>query len=177
MKRVLAVSVFLLAQAAVAQESLPFEDQVAEYIRLFPYQVTHDYTMRFTGGDPRNLNSWLPKGEPALVRPGDDIVPRTNRDTFYKGAALSFTNSPVILESTAPSRERFNSFQLVDDRNAVTRIRTPHAARFDRPLFAVADHVIQFSLSEHLIGRDIEGDLAPFRDGIAEWLACTHDRA
>jgi hypothetical protein len=117
MKRLLALSAALLASASPAQESASFEGQVAEYIRLFPYQATYDYTMRFTGGDPANLNTWLPKGEPALARPGGEIVPRTNRDTFYKGAALWLTNGPVILESAAPSRERFNSFQLVDDRN------------------------------------------------------------
>src|SRR4029077_8753730 len=95
-----------------------FEAQVAEYIRKFPYQLTYDYTVRFTGGDPKNFNRWVPGGEPALVRAGDDVLPPTNNDTYYKGASLMLLNGPVVLESSAPSKERFNSFQLVDDRNA-----------------------------------------------------------
>jgi len=101
-----------------AQKPDSFEAQVAEYIRRFPYQRTYDYTVRFTGGDPRNFNRWVPGGEPALVRAGDDVLPRTNNDTFYKGASLMLLNGPVVLESSAPTKERFNSFQLVDDRNA-----------------------------------------------------------
>lgn len=99
-----------------AQES--FEDQVAEYLRKFPYQLTYEYTVRFTGGDPRNLNRWIGNGEPALVRAGEDVVPRTNNDTYYKAAALFLEDGPVVIESDAPAVDRFNSFQLVDERNA-----------------------------------------------------------
>jgi hypothetical protein len=99
-----------------AQES--FEDQVAEYLRKFPYQLTYEYTVRFTGGDPRNLNRWIGNGEPALVRAGEDVVPRTNNDTYYKAAALFLEDGPVVIESGAPAVDRFNSFQLVDERNA-----------------------------------------------------------
>jgi hypothetical protein len=99
-------------------ESELFEEQVAEYIRKFPYQLTYDYTVRYTGADPARLNTWVPAGDPALVKAGEDIVPRSNNDTYFKGAALLLENGPVVLESSAPTRDRFNSFQLTDDRNA-----------------------------------------------------------
>jgi hypothetical protein len=117
-----------LAFAALAQErevvtpqratevAETFEQRVAEYLRRFPYQITYDYTLRFTGGDPRNFNRWL-SDKPALVRAGEDIVPRTNNDTYYKAATLFLEDGPVVIESSAPTRDRFNSFQLVDDRN------------------------------------------------------------
>jgi hypothetical protein len=106
------------ATPGTVQKPDSFEAQVAEYIRRFPYQLTYDYTVRFTGGDPKNFNKWVPGGEPALVRAGDDVLPRTNNDTYYKGASLILLNGPVVLESSAPTKDRFNSFQLVDDRNA-----------------------------------------------------------
>ena len=34
-----------------------FEAEVAEYIRLFPYQDTYEYLLRYTGGDPAIMNS------------------------------------------------------------------------------------------------------------------------
>ena len=104
--------------SAFAQSPDAFEDQVAEYIRKYPYHLTYDYTVRFTGGDPRRFNRWLSESEPALVRAGEDVVPRTNNDTYYKAAALFLENAPVVIESSTPSADRFNSFQLVDDRNA-----------------------------------------------------------
>jgi hypothetical protein len=94
-----------------------FERQVAEYLEAFPRQVTYDYTVRFTRGDPARLNEWTPAGAPALVRAGQDVVPRTNNDTYTKGAALFLENGPIVLESNAPTADRFNSFQLIDDRN------------------------------------------------------------
>ena len=120
---VLAISLLSLtlvtcAFSAFAQERVFFERQVAEYIRRFPYQVTYDYTVRYTGGDPKNLNRWVPGGDPALVRAGTDVVPRTNNDTYNKGAALYLKDGPLVLESSAPTRDRFNSFQLIDERNA-----------------------------------------------------------
>jgi hypothetical protein len=116
MKLFLATS--LLAACAFSAPAQSFEDQVSEYVRRFPYQVTYDYTLRYTGGDPRNLNRWVPQGEPSLVRAGKDVVPRTNNDTYTKAAALFLKNGPVVLESSGPARDRFNSFQFVDDRNA-----------------------------------------------------------
>jgi hypothetical protein len=94
-----------------------FEEQVAEYIQAFPRQVTYDMTARFTGGHAAKLNTWVPGG-PALVKAGDDIVPRTNNDTYYKAAALFLESGSVVLGSNAPASDRFNSIQLVDDRNA-----------------------------------------------------------
>ena len=110
-------AITLTTLSTFAQDSV--EDQVAEYLRRFPYQLTYDYTVRFTGGDPRNLNRWIGTGEPALVRAGEDVVPRTNNDTYYKAAALFLEDGPVIIESNAPSVERFNSIQLIDDRVAI----------------------------------------------------------
>ncbi len=101
-----------------AQESDSFEDQVAEYIQKFPYQDTYNYAVRYTGGDPAKLNTWVPGGDPALVRAGEDIVVRMNNDTYYNAAILVLENGPVVLGSSAPTEDRFNSFQLMDDRNA-----------------------------------------------------------
>jgi hypothetical protein len=104
-------------RAAPARDGGSFEERVASYVKAFPYQLTFDYTVRFTGRDPAKLNAWVPGGGPALVRAGDDVLPRTNNDTFYKGAALYLDNGPIVLESSAPTTDRFNSFQLTDDRN------------------------------------------------------------
>jgi hypothetical protein len=106
------------AEARAPAEPDAFERQVAEYVREFPHQATYDFTVRFTGGDPAKLNTWAVGSEPALVRAGQDVLPRTNNDTFIKGAALFLENGPVVLESRAPSRTRFSSIQLIDDRNA-----------------------------------------------------------
>ena len=57
-------AIMLTTFSTFAQDSL--EDQVAEYLRRFPYQLTYDYTVRFTGGDARNFNRWIGTGEPAL---------------------------------------------------------------------------------------------------------------
>ena len=108
-------SLAVLVCVSAAADS--FEDQVQAYLRLFPRQTSYDYMLRFTRGDTQNLNTWLPKGEPALVRAGDDVLPRTNNDTYYKAAVLYLANGPVVLEANAPARDRFNSFQLDDDRN------------------------------------------------------------
>ena len=37
-----------------------FDEQVAEYIQKFSYQDTFNYVMRYTGGDPKNFNTWVP---------------------------------------------------------------------------------------------------------------------
>ncbi len=50
------------AQPGAAAGGGSFEEQVAEYIKEFPYQLTYDYMIRFTGGDPAKLNTWVPRG-------------------------------------------------------------------------------------------------------------------
>jgi len=101
----------------MAREPHPYEEQVAEYIQKFPYQDTFNYVMRYTGGDPKKFNTWVPGGEPTLVRAGEDIVVRMNNDTYYNAAVLYLEDGPVVLGSSAPAENRFNSFQLMDDRN------------------------------------------------------------
>ena len=105
-------------QESTAQESGLFESQVDEYIQKFPYQDTYNYAVRYTDSDPAKLNSWVLGVEPALVKAGEDSVVRMNNDTYYKMAFLALDNGPVVLGSSAPSEERFNSFQLMDERNA-----------------------------------------------------------
>ena len=104
----------LLASGVSAQT---FEDQLAEYIREYPRQRTWQFATQFTGGDAARLNTWLIPGKPSLVRPGDDVFPRANNDTFYQ-VAIVWLEEPVVLASTAASRNRFSSFQLQDERNA-----------------------------------------------------------
>ena len=122
---IIVLSTFVLLNAcgraptdAVTQKSDSFENQVAEYLQKFPYQETFDYAMRYTGGDPAKLNTWVLGSEPALVRAGDDVVVRMNNDTYYTGGFLYLENGSVVLGSSAPAENRFNSFQLMDDRNA-----------------------------------------------------------
>ncbi len=95
-----------------------FEQQVNEYIRKFPYQDTYNYAMKYTNGDPAKFNVWVIGEIPALTKAGEDKVVRMNNDTYYKLAFVVLDKGPVVLESTAPANDRFNSFQLMDDRNA-----------------------------------------------------------
>jgi hypothetical protein len=90
---------------------------VNEYIKKFPYQDTHKYAVLYTGGDPAKLNTWLYAPEPELVKAGEDGVVRMNNDTFYNAAVLYFKDEPVVIKSSAPSEDRFNALQLVDDKN------------------------------------------------------------
>jgi len=94
-----------------------FEKQVEDYIQEFPYQNTYDYAMQFTGGDPGKLNQWV-QASRDLLKAGEDTIVRSNNDTLYKTAFVYLGDGPVVLRSDAPSRERFSSFQLQDDRNA-----------------------------------------------------------
>jgi len=103
---------------AVTQKTDSFENQVTEYIQKFPYQDTFNYAMLYTGGDPAKLNAWVMGSEPTLVKAGEDVVVRSNNDTYYTGAFLELENGPVVLGSSAPAEDRFSSFQLMDDRNA-----------------------------------------------------------
>jgi hypothetical protein len=100
------------------QESGSFENEVAEYLRKFPYQDTFNYAMLYTGGDPAKLNIWVMGSEPELVKAGEDVVVRQNNDTYYKGAFLDLEKGLVVLGSSVPAEDRFYSFQLMDDRNA-----------------------------------------------------------
>jgi hypothetical protein len=93
------------------------EEQVEEYIRLFPYQDTYNYAKRYTGSDPSKLNTWVLGGEPNLVKAGEDKVVRMNNDTFYKMAFVDLVEGPVYIAATVLDASRFVSFQLMDDRN------------------------------------------------------------
>jgi hypothetical protein len=94
-----------------------FEKQVEDYIQKFPYQDTFDYAMRLTEGDPEKLNQWG-QASRDLLKAGEDKIVRTNNDTLYKTAFVYLGEGPVVLRSDSPSKERFSSFQLQDDRNA-----------------------------------------------------------
>jgi hypothetical protein len=105
------------SKPVMTQDSASFEDQVMEYLRAFPYQETYRYVLLYTGGDPAKFNTWVPGGEPSLVRAGEDPVVRMNNDTFYNGAYLYLEDGPVVISSSAATEDRFYSFQLMDDRN------------------------------------------------------------
>ncbi len=94
-----------------------FEKQVEDYLQKFPYQETYRYAMLQTGGDPARLNTWVdtPRG---LLKAGEDKVVRSNNDTVYRMAWVYLGKGPVVLTSAAPSKQRFSSFQLQDERNA-----------------------------------------------------------
>jgi len=62
-----------------------FEQQVQEYLKLFPYQETYRYAMVHTGGDPAKLNTWIVALR-KLLKAGEDDVVRSNNDTLYKQA-------------------------------------------------------------------------------------------
>jgi hypothetical protein len=94
-----------------------FEKQVEDYIQKFPYQETFDYAIRLTGGDPGKLNRWG-QASRDLLKAGEDSIVRVNNDTLYKTAFVYLGNGPVVLRSDTPSKERFSSFQLQDNRNA-----------------------------------------------------------
>ena len=114
----LAFSTWIVGCAPQEPESDAFEVQVAEYIQKFPYQDTYNYALRYTEGDPDNLNIWVLGNEPALVVAGEDSVVRMNNDTYYKMAFIDLSIRPVVLSSVSSSDNRFSSFQLMDDRNA-----------------------------------------------------------
>lgn len=94
-----------------------FEKSVAEYIQKFPYQDTYNYAKRYNDGDPAKFNTWILGKTPALVKAGDDKVVRMNNDTYYKMTFPLLDKGPVVLESSSASKERFSSFQMMDDHN------------------------------------------------------------
>ena len=104
-----------------------FEKQVEDYIQKLPYQETFDYAMRLTGGDPGKLNGWG-QASRDLLKAGEDKIVRSNNDTLYKTAFVYLGDGPVVLRSDSPSKERFSSFQLQDDRNG-TRITVTSLVR------------------------------------------------
>ncbi|MFV1968098.1 MAG: DUF1254 domain-containing protein [Pirellulaceae bacterium] len=103
--------------AASSDQGNDFEKSVAEYIKGFPYQDTYNYAMNYTGSDPAKFNTWVLGAEPALVKAGEDKVVRMNNDTYYKMAFFLLDQGPVTLGSVNLSKERFSSFQLMDDHN------------------------------------------------------------
>lgn len=94
-----------------------FEQQVQDYIQKVPYHETFDYAMQLTGGDPLKLNQWG-QASRNLLKAGEDSIVRVNNDTLYKTAFVYLGDGPVVLRSNSPSKERFSSFQLQDERNA-----------------------------------------------------------
>ena len=102
-------------EKSIAQDD--FEKQVEDYIQKFPYQNTYGYAMQLTGGDPGKLNQWG-QASRELLKAGEDTIVRSNNDTLYKTAFIYLGDGPVVLRSDSPSKERFSSFQLQDDRNA-----------------------------------------------------------
>ena len=93
-----------------------FEKQVEDYIQKFPYRDTYNYAMQVTGEDPGKLNKWG-QASRDLLKAGEDSIVRSNNDTLYKTAFIYLGDGPVVLRSESPSKQRFSSFQLQDDRN------------------------------------------------------------
>jgi hypothetical protein len=96
---------------------LTFVQQLEDYYHKFPYQDTYNYMKIYTGGDASKLNTWVIGEEPILVKAGDDRIVRMNNDTYYKIGFFDLSDGPVILSSKFHTRDRFYSFQLMDDRN------------------------------------------------------------
>jgi len=94
-----------------------FDNQVADYIQKFPYQETYNYMTKYTGGKVSNLNIWISRQEPILIKAGEDKAVRMNNDTYYKMAFMDFSNGTIKLSSSNGSDERFSSVQLMDDHN------------------------------------------------------------
>jgi hypothetical protein len=105
------------AEPSSAIKPADFEAQVAEYIEGFPYQETYNYIVKYTNGDPGKINTWVIGETPALVEAGQDKMVRMNNDTLYKMAFVMPGGAPTVVSSTAPTSDRFYSFQLMDDRN------------------------------------------------------------
>jgi len=111
------LAVLSLSTLATAQSDPTIEEQVADYIKKYPYQETFRLAMAYTKGDPAKFNTWALGTEPALVKAGEDKVVRMNNDAYYKLAFLDLSKGPAILTSKKPSKDRFKSYQIMDDRN------------------------------------------------------------
>jgi hypothetical protein len=114
--------IFLLAlivascQTTTKQTAATFDEQVQEYLQKFPYQETHNYIVKYTGGNPAALNKLITDSA-ELLKAGNDIVVRSNNDTYYTGGFLYLAEGPVKLGAAYADPSRFYSFQLMDDRN------------------------------------------------------------
>ncbi len=68
--------------------------------------------------------------------------------------------------------------RVIDDADAVSRIRASHRPRLGRPeRAAIADDVVDLGLAEHLVDGHAEPILRPLEDRLADRLASAHDRA
>jgi len=104
-----------------------FESQLDDYFQKFPYQETYNYMKMYTQGDATKLNKWLLPMVPKLLKAGEDVIVRSNNDTYYNMAFMELSQGPVKLTSANFSEERFYSFQLMDDRNTnFNNIINPH---------------------------------------------------
>lgn len=118
MKRSILAAVFAVLAGVASAQDIDLEKQVADYLKKFPYQDTYNYTAKYTGDDPEKLNSvWAFGAEPQLVKAGEDKIVRMNNDTYYKFGFALLSEGPVTLQAAVPNKDRFVSFQLMDDRN------------------------------------------------------------
>lgn len=101
---------------ASQKKELSFNQQVEKYIKKFPYQDTYKYMLKYTGGDPARLNNPI-EAKAELLKAGEDIVVRSNNDTYYTGGFIYLAEGPVKLSSAFHDPNRFYSFQLMDEKN------------------------------------------------------------
>jgi hypothetical protein len=99
------------------KSSVPFDKQVEEYLKKFPYQDTYEYMLKYIGGDPGKLNTLTGGDKPELTKAGEDIVVRMNNDTYYTGGFIYLSEGPVKLTASYSDPDRFYSFQLMDEKN------------------------------------------------------------
>ena len=114
----LMLSVMQLATSCSTAESRKHESALQAYYKDFPYQDTHDYFVRYTKGKASLINKWSLGLKPILVKAGQDKVVRMNNDTYYKMSFVHLAKGPVVLSSKKADKNRFSSFQLMDDHNA-----------------------------------------------------------
>ena len=60
---IVAMAILPCCSALATDSKDDFEKQVEDYIQKFPYQNTHEYAMKFTGGDAGKLNQWDARGQ------------------------------------------------------------------------------------------------------------------
>ena len=69
---------------------------VESFLADFPLQKTNDNLDQRLKSDPSRVNTWFfDSGH--LVKAGEDIVVRTNNDTFYKGGYADNRAGPVLV--------------------------------------------------------------------------------